>query len=147
MQLGLFFLLFMIITSAYSQPLPINSQVNQSNIEFTTCQHGWTKSIRPAVSTTKEIKHLLMSQLGFPPEAEPNLILDHKIPLVLGGAPVDINNLMLQPKDESKDKDRIEVCLARTVCKGLITLLGAQKAIWFNWKTAGRLCRSYEVLK
>lgn len=147
MSKGFTFMVFIASTAVSAQPLPLNPEVNQSTIEFTTCRHGWTRTIRPPVTLTNEIKHTLMRQYGFQPTSERSLILDHRIPLVLGGAPEDINNLILQPKNESRDKDRIEVCLARTVCNGRITLLEAQKAIWSNWKTAGKLCRGYDLLK
>lgn len=99
--------------------------------------------MRPPVSVTSEIKHQLMAQQKISSYDEPDVILDHKIPLVLGGAPDDVHNLMLQHKAESKDKDRVEVCLARMVCAGRITLQQAQQAIWDNWRTAAALCSGY----
>lgn len=87
-----------------------------------------------------------MAEIGVPPEGEPDVILDHRIPIVLGGSPDDVSNFILQPADESKDKDRVEVCLARMVCAGKVTLAEAQAAIWQNWHTAARLCVGYSVL-
>lgn len=133
-------------TSAIAETLPVNPDVTQSTIEFTTCQHGWTKTVRPPVSVTSEIKHHLMAKQGLSVFDEPDIILDHKIPLVLGGAPEDVGNLMLQHKAESKDKDRVEVCLARSVCAGRITLQQAQQAIWNNWKSAAALCSGYHAI-
>lgn len=88
----------------------------------------------------------MMAEIGVPPEGEEGITLDHTIPIVLGGSPDILANFMLQPDDESKDKDRVEVCLARMVCAGKVTLTEAQTSIWDNWRTAGRLCTGYRVI-
>lgn len=137
-----------LIVSQYSlgDEYPINARVAEKTIKETICVHGWTKSIRPPVSYTNEIKREMMAEIGVPAEAEAEIKLDHIIPLALGGSPDSKLNLMLQPDDEAKDKDRVEVCLARMVCAGKVSLVDAQKAIWQNWRTAGRLCTGYKVI-
>jgi len=135
--------------SAFSQSsnlLPVNQTVSQETIYQTICAHGWTKTVRPSITITGPIKRKMMADVGVPAEAEDSIKLDHKIPLALGGALNDMNNFMLQPDDESKDKDRVEVCLARSVCAGKIELKTAQKAIWRDWRTAGKLCSGYMVI-
>ena len=132
---------------AYAQDIPLNPQVSQDNIHNNICMHGWTKTVRPHVSYTNDIKRDMMSKYGIPSEGENAIKLDHIIPLALGGSPSSINNLMLQPDDEAKDKDRVEVCLSRSVCAGLIPLRKAQEAIWNNWRTAGSLCSGYHVIQ
>ena len=96
------------------------------------------------MSVTNEIKHRKLDAAGTPFSAA-DTKLDHIIPLALAGAPDDERNLVLQRNDESHDKDRVEVCLARSVCAGRITLAQAQRAIWENWRTAGRSCSGYSV--
>lgn len=135
-----------LVASAIAGPLPLNPDVTQGGIDLTTCMHGWTKTVRPPVSVTSRIKHQLMAEQGLSSFDEPDIILDHKIPIVLGGSPDDIRNLMLQSKAESKDKDRVEVCLARTVCAGRITIQQAQQAIWNNWRSAAALCSGYRAV-
>ena len=66
--------------------------------------------------------------------------LGHRIPLTLGGAPSDSRNLELQPWDEAAEKDHIEVCLARAVCAGKISLDEAQRRIWTDWRKARAGC-------
>jgi hypothetical protein len=142
-----FSLIAFAISGAHADSLlPLNSAVTQETIDQTICVKGWTKTVRPPVSYTGPLKHRMMVESGVPPEGEPSIKLDHKIPLTLGGSPESIQNLILQPDDEAKDKDRVEVCLARTVCAGKITLVEAQKAIWDNWRSAGRLCAGYKVI-
>lgn len=133
-------------SDALAEPLPLNPAVTQETINQTICVHGWTKTVRPPVSYTGSVKRQMMAEIGVPPEGEEDITLDHRIPIVLGGSPGDRRNFMLQPDDESKDKDRVEVCLARTVCAGKVTLTEAQTAIWSNWRTAGRLCAGYRVI-
>jgi len=131
---------------AFADALPLSPIVNQETIKQTVCVHGWTKTVRPPVSYTGSIKRRMMSDIGVPPEGEKDITLDHRIPLALGGSADDLRNFMLQPDDESKDKDRVEVCLARSVCSGRVTLAEAQLAIWTNWRSAARLCRGYNLL-
>jgi hypothetical protein len=125
--------------------LPVIPWITQSNIQSSICIRGFTRSIRPPVSVTNEIKHRKLEAAGMPFSAA-DTKLDHIIPLALGGAPDDERNLALQGNAESHDKDRVELCLARTVCAGRITLAEAQSAIWSNWRTAGRLCSGYSVI-
>lgn len=128
-----------------AERLPVIGWINDSNKSENICIHGFTKTIRPPVSLTNEIKHRKLEAAGMPFSAA-DTKLDHKIPLALAGAPDDERNLVIQSNAESKDKDRVEVCLARTVCAGRITLEQAQLAIWENWRTAGRLCSGYQVI-
>jgi hypothetical protein len=142
---------FLVVSGSFNRSfaetrLPLNPTVTQGTIEKTICVRGWTKTVRPPVSYTGPLKQRLMVESGVPPEGEDTIKLDHKIPLALGGSPDSIANLILQPDDEAKDKDRVEVCLSRTVCAGRITLGDAQRAIWENWRSAGRLCSGYKVI-
>lgn len=131
---------------SWSDEYPTNPNVTDATIQQTICIRGWTKSIRPPVSYTNAIKRRKMAEIGVPSEGEAEIKLDHIIPLALGGSPDSIGNLTLQPDDEAKDKDRVEVCLARMVCSGKVSLVDAQKAIWENWRTAGKLCSGYDLL-
>jgi hypothetical protein len=143
---AVFFITTRLPIAAFADPLPLNPDVTQETINQTICVHGWTKTVRPPVSYTGAVKRRIMAEIGVPPEGEEDITLDHRIPLALGGSPDSSQNLMLQPDDESKDKDRVEVCLSRQVCKGKITLADAQEAIRDNWRTAARLCWGYSVI-
>ena len=82
----------------------------------------------------------LVAKSGLPPEAKRDYELDHLEPIDLGGLSVS-GNLRLEPWPEAREKDRIEVCLAQSVCAGAVPLREAQRAIWNDWRTAVRLCR------
>lgn len=139
-------LLFLFQSAAHSSEIPLNPDVRQETLNQTICVTGWTKTVRPPASHTGPIKRQMMAEIGVPPEGEDTIKLDHRIPLALGGSPDSLANFMLQPDDESKDKDRVEVCLARMVCAGKLSLSQAQAAIWANWQTAAALCSGYKVI-
>lgn len=137
---------FCVPAGVRTETLPINPVVSQETINRTICVHGWTKTVRPPGSYTGAVKRRMMAEIGVPPDGEPDVTLDHRIPLALGGSPDLPQNLMLQPDDESKDKDRVEVCLSRMVCAGKVQLNDARAAIWENWRSAARLCSGYQVI-
>ncbi|GEM_PF-2417782 len=110
-----------IVGPAFAEDLPLNPAVTQETIADTICVPGWAKTQRPSGKFTGRLK-----------------VMDHKIPLCLGGAPSDPRNFVLQPWDEADDKDRIEACLARAVCAGKITLDEARLRIWRDWRDAGK---------
>ena len=89
------------------------------------CVSGYTATIRPPVSYTNGLKKQWVPLGHNPNEYE----LDHYIPLALGGAPKDPNNLWLQVWDDAKKKDQVEAQLHRDVCAGKKTLGEAQDEV------------------
>ena len=132
--------LMLATTPAYAAPLPVNPAVNQSTIAATICRAGWTRKIRPRSNVARRIKRQLLAQIHEPATSAPLYELDHRIPLALGGARIDRQNLALQPIGEAREKDAVETCLSWAVCEGRITLQTARRAIWTNWRRAERLC-------
>ena len=128
------------LSTASAGDLPLNPDVTQATIATTICQTGWTRTVRPYVSAMKTIKAEMLASIGEPIERRNQYELDHRIPLALGGAIIDRRNLALQPIDEARQKDAIEVCLSSLVCQGKIDLDDAQGAIWEDWQKAGELC-------
>jgi hypothetical protein len=126
---------------AFADDMPLNPAVTQATIEATICSPGWTKTVRPSPRYTNRIKIKLIRELEIPEELLVGFELDHRIPLVLGGAPSDERNLELQPWDEAGEKDRIEVCLSRAVRAGTITLDEARRRIWADWRAVGNVCQ------
>lgn len=129
-----------------AQELPLNKSVREETLPETICMRGYTRTIRPPAHVTNTIKYEMLRKNGYSISAMHDFILDHKIPLSLGGAPNDLRNFMLQTEDESRDKDRVELCLAKTVCSGQISLDEAQKVIWQDWRSAARLCSGFSVI-
>ena len=125
---------------AFADDLPFNPAVTQETIGNTICVFGWTKTVRPPVSFTNRVKIKLIRELELPEELLADFVLDHRIPLALGGAPSDPKNLELQPWDEAPEKDAVEACLARAVCAGKIKLDDARHRIWNDWRHVGADC-------
>lgn len=122
--------------AALAGGLPINPDVTPQTMRETICVPGWTKTVRPPVSYTNGVKRRLLSH----GERMASFELDHVIPLTLGGNPTDKANLKLQEWPEAREKDKVEVCLSRAVCRGKITLDAARAAIWTDWRAAKSKC-------
>ena len=112
----------------------LNPDVTQDTIAQTICVPGYTKSLRPATSFTNGVKALLLKRASLDPSSGTDYQLDHIIPLALGGHPRELDNLELQPWDEAKRKDRIEVKLQCMVCSGQVSLGTAQSEILRDWE-------------
>lgn len=76
--------------------------------------------------------------------------LNHVIPLAVGEHPRNLKNLMLQPWDGAKKKDRLERRPQQLVCSKLQGLQDAQAAIWTDGRVpigTGRLTRPLSPMK
>jgi hypothetical protein len=111
-------------------PGAFNPAATQATIRSTVCRSGWATSVRPPVTYTEPIKKRLAAAAGVT-----NLSayeLDHLVPLELGGAPMDPNNLWLQPwagPYGATQKDLGENRLHADVCAGRMTLDQARALI------------------
>jgi len=122
-------------------PGATNTQVSPSNIDTTACQKGGSRTVRPPVSYTNRIEHIVMHQYGYDREDIHAFELDHLIPLSLGGAPDDPKNLSPEPHvgdGTADDKDALEAQLHHLVCDCKSPLAEPQSAIRTNWISAYR---------
>jgi hypothetical protein len=114
----------------------VNPRVNQGTIDQTICRPGWTKTIRPSVSYTNQLKVIQMARYG--EHGLPKLFEeDHLISLEIGGNPTDPLNLWPEPRNglrNAGDKEREENDLHRQVCAHTMTLADAQATIIRNWR-------------
>lgn len=107
----------------------VNPVVTQDNIQQTICRPGWAASVRPSRSWSGHLKHkLLRSRVDRNPA---HYQLDHQVPLEVGGAPLDLANLSVQPLGQARIKDRLEHQINRDVCAGRMTLAQGQ-AVFLN---------------
>lgn len=106
-------------------PGVLNPDVTQSTIRGTICRKGWTRTIRPPVSFTNDLKRTGLRAYGLrgPPSAYQE---DHLISLELGGHPTDARNLWPEPYPRAAVVDRIENELNAKVCSGRLSLADAQ---------------------
>ncbi|WP_295751617.1 hypothetical protein [Undibacterium sp.] len=117
----------------------LNKDVTQENIHDTICRKRYSKTIRPPTYYTNKIKLTFLQNAGIPSGDAELYELDHIVPLVLGGHPRVLANLMLQPYQGTlgaKQKDRLELKLLDMVCKHEINLDSAQREIGTDWVSA-----------
>jgi hypothetical protein len=117
----------------------IDPAVSQANIQDTICRREWVRAAQPSVEVTTAIKDLLMAQTGV--RYARDYKLDHRVPLCLGGAPLDPRNLQLQLSRgpcNARQKDVLESALCQAVCEGRETLEGPQLEIMSDWRASYR---------
>jgi hypothetical protein len=107
-------------------PGVLNPAVTQATIRATICRHGWTRTIRPPVSYTNDLKRKGLRQYGVRGPASA-FQEDHLISLELGGHPTDPRNLWPEPYPHASAVDQIENELNDAVCHGRLTLAEAQR--------------------
>jgi hypothetical protein len=107
-------------------PGVLNPDVTQANIASTICKSGWTRTIRPPVSYTNELKLTQMRRYGRPGKLS-DYQEDHLISLELGGNPTDERNLWPEPYPRAREVDQIENELNAKVCSGRMSLAEAQR--------------------
>ncbi|WAL65876.1 hypothetical protein ORV05_34315 [Amycolatopsis cynarae] len=123
-------------------PGAFNPDVTQDTIDSTICVSGWTATVRPPSTYTTNLKNEQKPEYG--EESIPNSELeeDHLVPLELGGAPKDPNNLWPEPRESAgttdsgqaaENKDTEENSLKKEVCAGTITLDEARQQILADW--------------
>jgi hypothetical protein len=107
-------------------PGVLNPAVTQATIRATVCTSGWTRTVRPPVSYTNDLKRRQLREYGLrgPPSAYQE---DHLISLELGGNPTDPRNLWPEPYPRAAAVDQIENDLNHRVCTGSLSLADAQR--------------------
>jgi len=115
-----------IVADPARTPGVVNPDVTQANIRSTICRRGWTRTIRPPVSYTDDLKRRQMREYG--EGGSPSSYQeDHLISLELGGHPTDPRNLWPEPYPRASQVDQIENELNAQVCDGTLTLAEAQQ--------------------
>lgn len=121
------------------QPGATNPDVTQSTIGSTICVSGWTKTVRPPTSYTNPLKVRQIAEYGYSDTSTADYEEDHLIPLELGGAPRDPENLWPEPRYDAggataADKDTVENALKKKVCAGTMTLAAARYIMATDWR-------------
>lgn len=122
-------------------PGAFNPDVTQSTIGSTICVSGWTATVRPSSSYTTNLKNQQKVEYGEADIPNSDLEEDHLVPLELGGAPRDPNNLWPEPRSgagvpsgqAAETKDTEENTLKRQVCAHTLTLAAARTKILADW--------------
>ena len=117
-------------------PGAADPRVTQDNIMHTICVSGYTKTVRPPVSYTDQLKTQQIASYGYADTNRKDYEEDHLISLELGGSPTDPKNLWPEPGASPNPKDKIENLCHEKVCSGQISLSDAQHEIATDWLTA-----------
>jgi len=121
-------------------PGAINPAVTQANIHSNICVSGWTRTVRPPVTYTNQLKY---SQLHSGYNLDGDVSLkdyeeDHQVPLEIGGSPASVQNLWPEPRNirlGAALKDQLENRMHDLVCSGQVTLKTAQSVFMNNWES------------
>lgn len=116
----------------------IDPFISQANIGTTICRPGYARSVRPTYAVTELIKQRLMDT-QHPGESFADYELDHLVPISLGGAPLDLRNIWLQPRRgraNAAHKNALAYVLWRLVCERRLPLRATQQAIRRDWTKA-----------
>jgi len=107
-------------------PGALNPAVTPATLAATICRHGWTRTIRPPVTYTNDLKlkQMRVYRRRGPPSGYQE---DHLISLELGGHPTDPRNLWPEPYPRASTVDGIENDLNAQVCSGKLGLDAAQR--------------------
>jgi hypothetical protein len=119
-------------------PGAIDPAVTQDNIDNTICRPGYARSARPAYAITGPLKRRMMDA-QHPGERMADYELDHLIPISIGGAPLDMRDLWLQPRQgqaNAGEKNVLAYVLWRLVCTHQVPLATAQRDISHDWTRA-----------
>jgi len=135
-------LLLLAAPAAADDAAVLDPRVTQETLAETVCVHGYTRSVRPGWRWARAMKDRALAAVGLGPEARGAYQLDHRMPLVLGGAARDPANLTLQESSEARIKDGMERRLGCLVCKGELLLEEARLILtggdwrqgWSEWK-------------
>lgn len=118
-------------------PGDIDPKITQDNIQQTICVSGYTKTVRPPVSYTNNLKIKQIQEYNYSDTNPKDYEEDHLISLELGGNPTSEANLWPEPyniTNNAREKDKVENYLHNQICSGKITLQQAQLQIANNWE-------------
>jgi hypothetical protein len=120
-----------LLPDRHCTPGAVDAAVTDRNVGSTICRSGWTATIAAPPSRMRRASAL---SYGLPRTVVGEY--DALVPLLLGGAPDDPRNLWFEPGATPNRKDGVEHTLHSAVCKGLVPLTTAQRAIAADWTTA-----------
>ena len=135
--------------SAWADDLP-NVRLTPGAIVRTdsqlVCRVGYARSVRPRNLYWRRLTNAVYRRYGLlrghrtvidaRGRRHAVYVIDHLVPLELGGAPADLRNLWPQPRVAAKRKDEVENELHALVCSDAVRLEDAQRAIARDWRTA-----------
>lgn len=119
-----------------------NPNVTQENIQKTICVPNWSEAQRPSRAWIGKLKAKMMKEVKkkLPNAKSSDYELDHDEAISSGGNPYSIDNLWLQPwNDTAKQlgahsKDTVEKKVHRDICDNKITLEQGRQIFLNGWE-------------
>jgi PKD domain len=117
-------------------PGALDPDVTQATIASTICKAGWAAGAAPSAAFLAGLKSTQLRR--YHATGKPaSYVVDHLIPIELGGAPTDVRNLWPQSRTRARPDGVVTAALVRGVCAGTIPLARAQKLIATIKRAAG----------
>jgi len=139
-------LLLAACSSAPSHPAPqpvtaemLNPAVTPENVQKTVCVPAYAASVLPPEAQLRRLQLEMMQRSGIDQALAASYVLDHRIPVALGGHPTNAANLqLLEQRGErgAQRKQALERRLWLKVCESKMGLGEAQAAIYPDWTAA-----------
>ncbi|GAA0992607.1 hypothetical protein GCM10009551_053680 [Nocardiopsis tropica] len=114
-------------------PGAISRDGARTDISKTVCKKGWAKTQTGSSSVYAKERPLAARAYGTSEKESKDLVLDHLVPVQLGGAVNDPRNLWLQTPEAARKKNRVDTALTAAVCSGTMSLASAQRVIAQDW--------------
>lgn len=130
LQLGAVLFTIWAITTPVTASSQATGSVDHTATVRPLCTTGYASAHRLLTGSTKT---RIFIRDGVPPAERRGWVIDHFIPLELGGTNIDAN-LAAQPKAEAHRKDLDENRLHNAVCSGKMTLTAARLQMTVLWK-------------
>lgn len=93
-------------------------------------------STRARRHVSEALKRQVLAEYGVRWSDRAAYVIDHVIPIEIGGDGAAVENLWPQPVVDSKAKDFVEDVLHRRVCSGAMSAAQAQRRIARSWPEA-----------
>jgi hypothetical protein len=117
----------------------LNPAVTPENVQKTVCVPAYAASVLPSRAELQRIQLDMMQRAGVDQALAASYVLDHRIPVALGGHPTHAANLqLLELRGEygAQRKQALERQLWLRVCESKMGLREAQAAMYPDWSPA-----------
>lgn len=114
----------------------LDARVTQQTLADTICRPGYVDQVSASLDRRMELRRQLLQAWQIPEQRAGEYALDHRIPIVLGGAPDTSANTGLLPwsgPEGERRKSRLAAMLRRCVCTNVMDLSTAQVLISGDW--------------
>ncbi|MEW6706775.1 MAG: hypothetical protein AB1430_18150 [Pseudomonadota bacterium] len=117
----------------------LNPSVTPQNVQQTICVPAYAASVMPPEAQLRGVMLEIMQRAGMDPALAGSYVLDHRIPVGLGGHPSERANLQILERGGAygaQRKQALQRRLLLRVCENKMGLREAQAAMYPEWEPA-----------